>query len=101
MYYYYVVFARALEASGLEMVPRNDRSGDRSHQDRSHQSQGHDWRADLVERLATLQNEDGSFRSVDDRWMENDPVLITAYALIALRHAAGDARGPERGTPAP
>jgi len=47
-----------------------------------------DWANDLIDRLATLQNEDGSFKSVDDRWMESDPVLITAYALIVLREAA-------------
>jgi hypothetical protein len=34
-----------------------------------------------------LQEPDGSFKSVDDRWMENDPVLITAYSLIALGEA--------------
>ena len=42
------------------------------------------WADDLIDRLAELQNEDGSFRSVNDRWMENDPVLITAYAMVAL-----------------
>lgn len=46
-----------------------------------------DWANDLIDRLAELQNEDGSFRSVDDRWMEDNPVLITAYALLALQHA--------------
>jgi squalene-hopene/tetraprenyl-beta-curcumene cyclase len=45
------------------------------------------WSNDLIAKLAELQNEDGSFRSVDDRWMEDNPVLITAYSLIALQHA--------------
>jgi hypothetical protein len=45
------------------------------------------WSNDLISKLAELQNEDGSFRSVDDRWMEGNPVLITAYSLIALQHA--------------
>jgi squalene-hopene/tetraprenyl-beta-curcumene cyclase len=49
--------------------------------------QKRDWANDLIDRLAELQNEDGSFRSVDDRWMESNPVLITAYGLIALEHA--------------
>ncbi|HYE02526.1 MAG TPA: hypothetical protein VD963_04755 [Phycisphaerales bacterium] len=48
---------------------------------------GRDWGNDLIDRLAELQKEDGSFTVVDERWMENDPVLITAYALIALREA--------------
>ena len=46
-----------------------------------------DWANDLIAKMGELQNEDGSFRSIDDRWMENNPVLITAYSLIALQHA--------------
>jgi len=42
---------------------------------------------DLIDRLETLQNDDGSFTSVHGRWMEGDPVLITAYALTALQAA--------------
>ncbi len=79
LYYYLVTFSRALGAFGeptLDVVDKEKKTTPR------------DWRADLVERLSMLQNEDGSFRSVDDRWMENDPVLITAYALIALGEAA-------------
>jgi hypothetical protein len=72
-YYYLVAFGKALQAAGMERVKTP--TGER------------EWRADLITRLATLQNEDGSFRSVDDRWMENDPELITAYAMIALQHA--------------
>jgi squalene-hopene/tetraprenyl-beta-curcumene cyclase len=73
-YYYYASLARALHAFGSPTVD------------------GRDWRADLIETLAELQNEDGSFRTLHDRWMETDPVLITAYALIALQHAAGASR---------
>ena len=43
---------------------------------------------DLVDALAKLQNDDGSFKTTKDRWMENNPVLITAYSLLALQHAA-------------
>ena len=77
MYYYYLTFARALDAFGQERIPVQS----------GQNSEMRDWANDLIDRLAVLQNEDGSFRSVDDRWMENDPVLITAYALIALQHA--------------
>ena len=52
-----------------------------------------DWRQAIVERLVALQNPDGSFKALDDRWMENNPVLITAYGLIALQHAVGNS-GP-------
>ena len=55
-----------------------------------------DWRADLIEKLEQMQADDGSLRSVDDRWMESDPVLITAYGLIALNEALhGGAVTPE------
>ncbi len=47
-----------------------------------------EWRLDLYDQLATLQQGDGSFLSLDDRWMENNPVLVTAYALLALQNAA-------------
>jgi squalene-hopene/tetraprenyl-beta-curcumene cyclase len=48
------------------------------------------WRADLIAQLELMQNADGSFRSVDDRWMENNPSLITAYALLSLQEALRD-----------
>ncbi|MDX2147105.1 MAG: prenyltransferase/squalene oxidase repeat-containing protein [Planctomycetota bacterium] len=78
MYYYYVVFARALGEFGAPTIETIAPDG---------ASEPRDWRADLVRRLAALQQPDGSFKSVDDRWMENDPVLITAYSLVALREA--------------
>lgn len=71
-YYYYCAMGRALDAFGQPEVA------------------GRDWRKDMIEALAQLQEPDGSFRVLDDRWMESDPVLITAYALIALQHAAGN-----------
>lgn len=80
MYYYYVTFARALEALGepsINVLREEGRTEDRN------------WANDLIDQLAELQNEDGSFRSVDDRWMEANDVLITAYAVLALQHALG------------
>jgi squalene-hopene/tetraprenyl-beta-curcumene cyclase len=79
LYYYYLTMARALDAWGSPVIELECDEG-LVHAER-------DWQNDLIDRLAALQNEDGSFRSVDDRWMENNPVLITAYALLALQHA--------------
>jgi hypothetical protein len=79
LYYFYVTFARALDAWGEPMIEVIRADGSK---------ESRDWALDLIDHLATLQNPDGSFKSVDDRWMENNPVLITAYALIALEHAA-------------
>lgn len=77
LYYSYVMFAKALHARGLPtiQVVTGGESADRR------------WADDLVNQLATLQEPDGSFRSLDGRWLEGDPVLITAYALVALEHA--------------
>jgi squalene-hopene/tetraprenyl-beta-curcumene cyclase len=79
-YYYYVVFARALQASGADRVATLTGEGKPTGESR-------DWRADLIGVLGNLQKDDGSFTSVSERWMENNPELITAYALIALKHA--------------
>ncbi len=78
LYYYFVMLARALDAWGPATIAARAADGTETQRD---------WENDLVDRLARLQNEDGSFKSVDDRWMENNPVLITAYAMIALGHA--------------
>lgn len=77
LYYYFVVFARANAAFGEPTIRTRGPTG---------RPTDHDWKGDLVHRLAGLQQPDGSFKSVDDRWMESDPVLITAYSLVALRH---------------
>ncbi|MFG0283543.1 MAG: prenyltransferase/squalene oxidase repeat-containing protein [Phycisphaerales bacterium JB039] len=79
LYYYYLVFGRAMDAWGDETITVTTADGE----------QERDWANDLIDKLATLQNADGSFKSVDDRWMEDNPVLITSYALIALQHARG------------
>lgn len=68
-YYFLCAMGRALDSYG------SDRVGD------------HDWRVDLVDTLEELQLPDGSFAVKHERWMENSPDLITAYALIALQHA--------------
>jgi squalene-hopene/tetraprenyl-beta-curcumene cyclase len=95
LYYYYLTFAKALEAWGEPTIvverPRGAPGAAGGEGggggERGDGAQARNWRHDLIDRLATLQNEDGSFRSVNDRWMENDPVLITAYATLALEAA--------------
>jgi squalene-hopene/tetraprenyl-beta-curcumene cyclase len=72
LYYYYFVFAKGLRAFGVEKV--TDLRGVE-----------HDWRADLIEKLAGLQAEDGSWVNDADRWMEGDPALVTAYCVLALQ----------------
>lgn len=85
LYYYFVSFSRALSAWG---EPTLEVASAERLADGKPVMKKVDWANDLIDRLATLQNEDGSFKSVDDRWMENNQVLITAYALIAVREAS-------------
>lgn len=77
-YYYYAALARALDAFGRDTLEVRDANGE---------TRTVRWREELIEHLAALQEPDGSFRVLDDRWMESNPVLITAYALIALEVA--------------
>ncbi len=82
-YYYYVMLSRALDAFGapsLEVVPAGMPASTPAFRQVR-------WAEDLIAKLAELQEDDGSFRSVDDRWMEDNKVLITAYALVAIGHA--------------
>ncbi len=74
LYYYYHVFARALRAWGEPVI--TDGSG-----------QGHRWREDLCRKLISLQNKDGSWVNTADRWYEGNPMLVTAYAVLAMQTA--------------
>lgn len=76
-YYFLMVFGKALDAWGEKFVSVQ----------KEDMVLRRDWTEDLVTKLESLQESDGSFRVVDDRWMEADPVLITSYSLIALQHA--------------
>ena len=74
LYYYYQTFAKALAMVGKPTLV--DASG-----------QSHDWRADLVGALGRRQQADGGWVNKDNRFLEGDPNLSTAYALLALIYA--------------
>lgn len=76
LYYYYLTLARALNAYDEPVIvaPTGEK---------------HDWRVALIAKLKSLQREDGSF-SGDKRWMEENPVLVTAYVVQALHEARAD-----------
>ena len=82
LFYYYHVFARALQAFGENVV--RDKTG-----------QEHDWRRDLVEKLNKLQRLDGSWVNEQDRWMEGIPALTTAYSMLALQAAYPEVARPD------
>jgi squalene-hopene/tetraprenyl-beta-curcumene cyclase len=73
LFYYFQTYAKALEALGDDTFV--DAKG-----------VAHDWRAEMLEKLATTQYDDGSWVNEQDRWLEGDPNLVTGYALLALSH---------------
>ena len=73
LYYYYHVFAKSLDATGLDEI--EDADGVK-----------HDWRADLRAELTSRQRPDGSWVNENSRWLEGDSSLVTGYALLALSY---------------
>lgn len=73
VYYYFQVFAKSLSTMQLDYA-------------RDAQDQLHDWRKELAEHLFRVQQENGAWLNKNDRWMEGDPNLATAYALMALKY---------------
>ncbi len=84
LYYFYNVMAKSLAAFGQEAIPA--RGGDKAVS----------WRADMIRKLIALQrvetdgSGEGFWVNDSNRWLENDPVLVTAYTLIALDVAIGE-----------
>jgi hypothetical protein len=73
LYYYYHTFAKTLDVMGVDEI--EDARGAK-----------HNWRRELIEELAKRQKPDGSWVNSDGQWMEGDPNLATAFALLALSH---------------
>jgi squalene-hopene/tetraprenyl-beta-curcumene cyclase len=88
LFYYFHTMARALDLYGTEVV--EDAGGTK-----------HAWRSELVGRLATMQRQDGSWVNENaERWYEGNPVLATAYAMMALDEATPDGAFPTPTAPA-
>lgn len=80
LFYYYHTFAKAMAAWGED--PFVDAGGTK-----------HDWRAELFDALKKRQQADGSWSNRADRaYGESDPVLATAFALLALRYCEAGGR---------
>ena len=71
LYYYYMVFAKALQAMGDPIIV--DAKG-----------VAHNWRDDLAKKLISLQGADGSWVNADAREMQNNPVLVTSFTMMAI-----------------
>jgi squalene-hopene/tetraprenyl-beta-curcumene cyclase len=79
LYYYYHTFAKTM--SVLETPTITDAAG-----------VSHDWRSELIAALAKRQQPNGSWVNPADRFMEGDPNLVTAYALLALAYTRPNSR---------
>ena len=78
LYYYYHTLARALNEYDQPRITDS-------------QGKPHDWRLELIDKLASLQRPDGSWAG-DKRWMEDNPVLATSYVVLALQEVQEDLR---------
>lgn len=70
-YYYFETFAKALNAYGEKTLKTPD-------------GKEHFWAEELVNKLAQLQDKDGSWVNADPKWFEDFRPLVTAYCLIAM-----------------
>lgn len=77
LFYYYLAKARALNAYGNSTLTVT--VGD--------EKQSRDWANDLIDVVVSQQHKDGWWANKETRWMESQPVLVTAYSIIALQNA--------------
>jgi len=83
LYYFYNVLAKALAAAGRAQLT-------------TAAGTSLNWRVELIKRLVGQQKIEpatgqGYWVNAEGRWWEADPVLVTAYTLLALHVAAGGA----------
>jgi squalene-hopene/tetraprenyl-beta-curcumene cyclase len=71
LYYYYMVFAKALQAYGENTIV--DAKG-----------VSHNWREDLGKKLISLQNADGSWVNSNPAEMQGNKTLVTAFSMMAI-----------------
>jgi squalene-hopene/tetraprenyl-beta-curcumene cyclase len=70
LYYYYHLMAKALSASKTTTLQASGKS--------------HDWARELAIELINRQQSAGFWVNDTGRWMERDPILVTAYGLLTL-----------------
>jgi squalene-hopene/tetraprenyl-beta-curcumene cyclase len=80
LFYYYHVFAKAMEAYGEPVIV-------------TEKGMRRVWARDLLERLVTLQKPEGFWVNEEARWYESDALLVTAYSLLAMNTALRNLKG--------
>lgn len=71
LYYYYHTMSKALAVHGEKVIVGSD-------------GKKHHWARELAGELLARQQRDGSWVNSNARWRENDPHLVTGFALISL-----------------
>ncbi len=71
LYYYFHVMAKALTAANVDFIITKD-------------GKKIDWRNELASVILSAQREDGSWVNANSRWWENQPELVTSYAVLTL-----------------
>ena len=79
LYYGYHTMAKALHAYGAEEIAGPD-------------GKKHLWREEMLQKLLSLQKEDGSWVNTNGRWWENISELVTAYATLTIEIALSGPR---------
>ena len=72
VYYYYMVFAKALQAMGEPTI--TDARG-----------RAHNWREELGRKLLSLQHPEGFWVNEDKAEMQDNKVLVTAFTMSAIQ----------------
>jgi squalene-hopene/tetraprenyl-beta-curcumene cyclase len=76
LFFYFNIMSRALSAAAVDALPKASGGDIR-------------WREEMIKKVISLQKPDGSWSNDNNRWWENDPVLATSYAMLALEFASG------------
>lgn len=82
LFYYFHTAAKTLDVLGAETFTSADGTE-------------HAWRDELSDAILGRQRADGSWTNDNVRWMEDNPNLVTSYALLALAYCLppGDGGG--------
>jgi len=84
LFYYYLTAAKTFEALGKKEF--TDANG-----------VAHDWKLELAAELIKRQEPNGSWVNANERWMEGDPNLVSAYALVTMSHTRESAKTDSAG----
>jgi len=74
LFYYYHTMAKALTAANVDRLSPDGENIV-------------NWKSDLAVKIFENQQQDGSWINTQSgRWMEDDPILVTTFSLLALAH---------------